>query len=76
MGINIIDYRGHYIAVILVHYIAHFDLQKKKIMKFAQFEKWLLWYILWRFQIREQLSFKNVLYHSVLETKVSCITYC
>ena len=26
-------------------------------MKFAQFEEWMLWYILWKFQIREQCSF-------------------
>ena len=41
-------------------------------MKFAQFEEWMLWYILLKFQIREQSSFLNVLYHSALETKVAC----
>ena len=45
-------------------------------MKFAQFEKWMLRYILQKFQIREQSSFLNVLYHSALETKVwGLITY-
>ena len=39
-------------------------------MKFAQFEEWMLWYILLKFQIREQSSFLDVLYHSALETKV------
>ena len=42
-------------------------------MKFAQFEEWMLWYILWKFQIREQSSFLNVLYNSALETKVYLI---
>ena len=46
-------------------------------MKFAQFEEWMLWYILWKFQIREQASFLNVLYHSALETKVEQIfSFC
>ena len=37
-------------------------------MKFAQFEKWLLWDILWRFQIkiRAELGILNVIYHAVL----------
>ena len=39
-------------------------------MKFAQFEEWMMGYILWEFQIREQSSFLNVLYHSAYETKV------
>ena len=30
----------------------------------------MLWYILQKFQIREQSSFLNVLYHNALETKV------
>ena len=42
-------------------------------MKFAQFEEWMLWYILYKFQIREQSSFLNVLYHSALETKVGAL---
>ena len=40
-------------------------------MKFAQFEEWMLWYILQKFQTRRQSSFLNVLYHSALETKVT-----
>ena len=39
-------------------------------MKFAKFEEWMLWYVLWRFQIREQSSFLNVLYHSAMKTDV------
>ena len=38
-------------------------------MKFAQFEEWMLWYILWRFQIREQSRFLNVLYHSAFKPR-------
>ena len=33
-------------------------------MEFAQFEELMLGYILQKFQIREQSSFLNVLYHS------------
>ena len=39
-------------------------------MKFAQFEDWMVWHILWKFQIREQSSVLNVVNHTALETKV------
>ena len=39
-------------------------------IKFAQFKEWMLWYILWSFQNREQSTSLNVIYHSALETKV------
>ena len=45
------------------------------ITKFVQFEDWIIWsgiwYILWRFQVREQSKKLNVLYHGALKTKVS-----
>ena len=36
-------------------------------MKFAQFEEWMMGYILWKFQIREQSSFLDVLYQSAFK---------
>ena len=36
-------------------------------MNFAQFEEWMVWHILWKFQMREQSSFLNVLYHSTFK---------
>ena len=63
-------------AITLISIIKHILTSSKKLpiyfMKFAQFEEWMFWYILKRFQIREQSSFLNVLYHSALETKVGC----
>ena len=42
-------------------------------MKFEQFEEWMFWDILWRFQIMEQSSFLDVLYHSALKTKMDIV---
>ena len=69
-------------ALILKYYKAHFELQQKIDHLFfhenLQFEEWMLWYILWRFQIREESSFLNVLYQQCSKNKgafqVMCIT--
>ena len=66
------------VSLILYRFRAHFDLyQTIDDLSFHFFFNeictiWVLWHILWRFQVREQSSKINILYmyHSVLKTSV------